>query len=276
MGSVRNDPVMPDRRTLIIASAPRTGSTLLSRLLKSTGVAGLPSEFLHPSAILEDGPRLGIRRTRRVASLPRLERHRLGLERQPGRLTDVSPSKVRRYLEVVENANRSANGVFAINLHWSQFEIASSRWGIVFPPVGPDAVWVHLWREDRFAQAVSWLRALQTDRWNTDDKGSSGEPVYDSVRLGRLARRAIVSKKGWDRHFETFATPPMMLTYEQLSSDPAGAVDEILGLLGEKSAVEPEASMGVQRDDLSREWIERMLVDLPGLAGQRYATPETR
>ena len=275
MGTGQNDPMMPDRKTLTIASAPRTGSTLLSRLLRSTGVAGLPSEYLRAPAILEDGPRLGIR-TRRVTSLPRLERHRLGLAKRRGMLTDVAPSKVRPYLDTVEDANRSTNGVFAINLHWDQFEIASTRWGIVFPPVGPDAVWVHLWREDRFAQAVSWLRALQTDRWNTDDPGSSGEPVYDSVRLGRLARLAIASKTGWDAHFEMFPTPPVLLTYEQLSSDPAGAVDEILGLLGEESAVEPEASIGVQRDDLSSEWIERMLVDHPGLASQRYARPETR
>lgn len=254
-----------------MASTERTGSTYLCRLLKSTGVAGEPDEYLNDWWILNEGP--GLRtRTRKVSVLPRYVVSRLGLLKRPVKSVDVEASGAQRYLDSVEKAYRSPNGVFALKLHWKQFAIATESWGLDFPPAGPDVVWVHLWREDRFAQAVSWLRALQTNHWNTEDP-SIGEPVYDPVRLGHLVRQVIAAKDRWDRHFETFEKPPLELTYEHLNSDPVGVVDQVLEMLGEKTTVVPEVSIRVQRDRLNQEWMERMVKDHPDLVDLRYAPP---
>lgn len=258
-------------RTLIVASMERTGSTYLCRLLKSTGVAGEPDEYLNDWWILTKGPGFGIR-TCKVLSLPKVAGYGLGLLKTPGGYADVAPSGVPRYLHAIEKAHRSPNGVFALKLHWKHFAFATGSWGLDFPPAGPDVTWVHLWREDRFAQAVSWLRALQTNHWNTEDP-SIGEPVYDSVRLGHLVRQAIAAKDRWDRHFETFENPPLELTYEYLNSDPVGVVDQVLEMLGEKTTVVPEVSIMVQRDRLNQEWMERMVKDHPDLVDLRYAPP---
>ena len=46
-------------KTLLIASAPRTGSTLLCRLLWSTGEVGRPKEYLNPMQVRDWSVRLG-------------------------------------------------------------------------------------------------------------------------------------------------------------------------------------------------------------------------
>ena len=43
------------RRTYVIASTPRTGSTLLARALWDTGLVGAPKEYLNPMQIRDLG-----------------------------------------------------------------------------------------------------------------------------------------------------------------------------------------------------------------------------
>jgi LPS sulfotransferase NodH len=268
------DDLVNNRRTLIIATVPRTGSTMLSGLLESTRLAGNPAEYLGAKAILGRGPDLGIR-TRRLASIPKLERYRLGFARQGGMLSHVAPSKVRGYLDAVEDAHRGPNGVFALKIHRNQFEFATERCGVEFPVPGPDVVWVYLRREDRFAQAVSYLRAMQTQRWHTKE-AADGKPVYDPGKLRGCVGLFISQTKAWERLFATFENGPLRVTYEDLIRDPNVTVYKILGLLGEVSTTVPETTLQVQRDSLTDEWIERMLVDLPELVDQRYARSDIR
>ena len=135
----------------IICALPRSGSTLLCDLLASTGVAGRPASFY------------------RSQSIPRWAR-RLNLS-----VTELADEKEfnRAYVAAVLRAGAGDTGLFGLRLMWESVEELSRRLDTLYPGLPDDAVrferafgptrYVHLLRQDKVMQAVSRLKAIQTD-----------------------------------------------------------------------------------------------------------------
>ena len=146
-------------RSYVLCGTPRTGSTLLCGLLRSTGVLGRPeSYFREPDEVAW------------AASF--------GLATEGRRVRDY-----RAFVNAARSAGTSTNGVFGARIMWGSLERMVDGLGRV--PGRPDLLvleealgpltFIHLRREDIAAQAVSWCRAEQTGYWQQGDV-VTGEP----------------------------------------------------------------------------------------------------
>ncbi|NEQ98385.1 MAG: hypothetical protein F6K30_16975 [Cyanothece sp. SIO2G6] len=133
------------KRSYIICSTGRSGSTLLSKTLVKLEQFGNPDEYFHHMNIEE-----------------------LQLKKKPERFIP--------YFESVLDKGLSANGTFAIKMHWWQLNdfLETTRQLDVFEGMTdieilnsafPNLKFIYIWRQDMVAQAVSTEVALQTGVW---------------------------------------------------------------------------------------------------------------
>jgi LPS sulfotransferase NodH len=125
-------------QTYIVASTPRTGSSLLCEGLWQTGIAGRPGEVFAP-----DFRHLWYRRWC-------LNPH-AGFD---------------AYLRAAASNGTTPNGVFGFKIQWMHVPVLAREAGAspdtVLDVLFPGAVFVNTVRRDRRAQALSWYRAEVT------------------------------------------------------------------------------------------------------------------
>ena len=173
------------RRAVVVLSTPRTGSTLLCRTLWDSGRLAAPKEYFNPMQARD----WAVRRGEHVASylpsraLPLWERR-------------WTPARRREHIATVLAHRTDASGLFACKLQHNQL----GRWFGDLPGL-EDAVGqliiVRLTRDDKTAQARSWVRALQTGQW------AAHQPVRGPTRvhpfaLRRAARVLREREAAWD------------------------------------------------------------------------------
>jgi LPS sulfotransferase NodH len=206
-----------------VCGTPRAGTSLLTGLLKSTGIAGKPEEYFW-----RDDMPLWAKRW--------------------------STSGFAEYISAAIRAGTTSNGVFGAKLMWGYMDEFLGRLRLLAGgPAASDralvahffgrSVFIWVWRGDVVAQAVSWAKAIQTCVW------------YD--HLGRLhSARADFDFEQW---FAANEIEPLPVQYEDLASDNAGIAKRALAFLGleisdDLRIVEQTRR---QRDALNHEWVTR-------------------
>lgn len=199
----------PAAKTLILCSAPRTGSYELCRYLMAAGV-GIPHEYFHPDFARDFGPRFGI-------------------EGNP-----LDGSNVQPYIEALRRY-RGQNGVLAINLQYWQLSgaLLNGSGNSLFK----DAAIVHLFRSDVGNQVTSWRVAMNTGLWDHSRlRTAEGRPFPDDIDA-RIQQYEEDLKliTGEDTNFREFfalaGIDPYFVTMKELFADPAGVVHKIAKLL---------------------------------------------
>ncbi|MCB9765904.1 MAG: hypothetical protein H6739_39385 [Alphaproteobacteria bacterium] len=240
-------PRAPEQR-YVIASLPRTGSTLLCRALWDTGRVGAPKEYLNPMQLRDwsvrfDGPAARLRYGLIRGPLLALVGHGWSAYRR-----DAHLSRVR--------ARRSGpEGHFGLKLHFHHFQ---RFYGGRVESLGP-ARWILLTRADPVAQAVSWARAQQTGAWASTQRADL-PPVYSRRRIQRALDRIHAFEAGWRQALQAAGVSPLHLTYEQLDADLTAACRRVLGHLGfrDADAIDiPAPTLVRQADGISADWIRR-------------------
>ncbi|MFF0370659.1 Stf0 family sulfotransferase [Micromonospora sp. NPDC005087] len=237
----------------LICGTPRTGSSLLLGLLESTGVAG------HPQAYF------------------RAPDEALWAERWLLPRTADGGFDYAAYVRAARDAGRTDNGVFGAKLMWGTLDEVVDKLGMVHPDLaGQDVAllerafgrtrFVYLRRDDVLAQAVSWLRAEQTQVWYIDGNSeiSGGdrtgkEPTFDREGIDGLIQTIDDHNAEWQAWFSATGVRPHVVRYEDLDEDMVAVTRGILHFLGldmpAGRAVVPQHQR--QADDLNREWIHR-------------------
>jgi trehalose 2-sulfotransferase len=264
------------RLAYLLCATPRSGSTLLCELLRSTGVAGRPGEPLQQ-----------LRATNR-ARQPRQyfegldDPEVLGLlrETQPG-----EPESAELFEERLTRAIADAttpNGVFATKLMWGY---ALDLFGRLqerpatrdLPPAEalaqtfPLTAYVHVTRPDKVAQAVSLWTAVQTERWR-DEGGETPEgrePQYSRAAIAHLERQLDNQDRAWRLWFRNAGIEPLTVTYDELVADQVATVERVLvaaGIEERPEQLEP-VQMRRQSDGRSADWIARFEAERAGVAG---------
>jgi trehalose 2-sulfotransferase len=188
-GELFDRPTCPVRNKIFICATGRTGSWLLCRAMIHHGI-GIPHEYFNAIHIRLLGPRFGI--------------HALADGRQLG----FDSVARRAYLAELMH-RRTINGIFAAKIHWGQYASYLDN------PEGVEmlqrAHFIHLYREDLLAQALSFHVAKETGRWGVDDTVTT--PPASAPRAAELQWRgkhsygrgfrlgtAVIHKKG--RHID--------------------------------------------------------------------------
>jgi len=197
-------------KTVIICSAPRTGSYELCRFLLAAGL-GIPFEYMHPQFASQLGPRWE-------------------LPADPLRAENIGP-----YIEALR-LRRAQNGVFAVNLQYWHFSgfLMNNPGNALFT----DAFVVYLFRPDLAAQLTSWRVAMATGVWDYSGRRTSDPRPYPPSPDERAAQfeKDLKFISGEDAGFrELFALAgiaPYYLAMEELFRAPREVVGRIAAALG--------------------------------------------
>lgn len=241
----------PPKRTILICSHPRSGSTLLGEAITFAGGHGCPLEYFH------------------VGFRPSLA------ERWGAFEPDAYVAAVRRYRTDVD-------GTLAVKLFWRDMQdLAAERdpglaarlslpprdtpaetyeaLVALLAPIFPAPRFVHLVRTDRARQAISAAAATDTRLWRSipgvGEQDAVAEPSYDYERITDLIALSDFSHGHWRNFFAAARVVPHRLSYERLAADYERSVAEVFAHLG-IDATPPAIRMRRQYDERS----ERMLV----------------
>lgn len=260
---------MTTRRLHVIAATERTGSTLLCSILRATGAAGNPSEYLNiqTNNFATFRSRHHVPRIR-VGSLPvALARRATG--RFPWNdVTSFSRSSFIDYLRKVALVNTTPNGIFGVKMHWNQYERHMLALGVDVSLWAAPVSWVRITRENELRQAISFVRATQTRSW-TSHRAATRQPRYDSGAIIAALDRITSENAAWDAYFTANDIHPLPITYEQLTRDTDATIRLVMDHVGAHVDIVPQPDTKSQSDELNAQWARQFVDEHPEHAHRR-------
>jgi len=240
--------------SFIICATSRSGSTLLCKLLTATGVAGKPESYFH---------------------LPSVSGWAIDYD-VPSREADTKQQVMRAILAQVRQQGSNGTNVFGLRLMRKSFDYLMEQLDGLFPCLPSDAarferafgrtLYIHLSRDDKIAQAVSVVKAMQTGLWHIAPDGTeleraapSRQPVYDADHIEREIAELTAYDADWEHWFKKERLQPLRVTYQELADNPSAILARILHSLGLDSDAADNVRPGVGKlaDATSRDWVKR-------------------
>ena len=248
--------VHPPTRVIAIAATPRTGSTLLARGLEASGLFATSIEHANPYHLAWE---LGGLHKARL---------RLRLATADSIVARAGPQRVEQTLRRVAAEKQTSDGTFGLKIMWAHYELYFLDHNLDVGMFGAPVSWIRIRRRDYVRQAVSILRAEQTDRWSADERLRFNRvrttPRYDGARLRELVDREAEREKKWDGYFGANGLRPFEVTYEDLDADYEGTMRAVLDHLGAIGADVPPRQLQRQSDELNEEWVRRFRAEMSG------------
>lgn len=217
------------RKSYVIASSFRSGSTLLCVRLWETGVLGAPWEYLNFH------------------------------NEMPLMMSRLQPRSPEDYIEKLLACRTSSNGVFGVKAHFHDFSAGIERYQGLLDRLSP-ITYIYIDRRDKLAQAVSMAKAHQTDAWTSLAAPKSCAPRYCKHEIARCFAEANRQTQDWRRWFRDRGIKPMPVDFEDLVADPGRIVREIVTALGVQNDTPDTVfvpKIQKQGDDMNEDWIER-------------------
>lgn len=247
---------MDQPRAYIICTSPRSGSTLLCHLLRATGVAGYPQSHFHRPD-LQDWL------------------NSYGLDRGG---YDTHLDALRAALSAGIARGKGQGDLFALRLQRHSFPYFMNQLGLLFPDLPNDRArietafgrcqFIHLTRENKLDQAISYVKADQTGLWHKGPDGREierlappADPVYDASAITTQYDEFIQMDRAWRLWFDAQNIQPLRITYDALSADPFGVRAQVLDVLGVTYAAPVDEIPPVAKlaDATNAEWARRYL-----------------
>jgi LPS sulfotransferase NodH len=248
----------PPRRTLVICTQQRSGSTLLAEAIYFAGGLGCPQEYLHR----------GFR--------PILE-ERWGLSGVPA------------YIGSLQRLRTDPSGVFSIKLFWRDVvdfilgrapgEFARLAGAPAWLPDHrlyvrilaalaeflPNPTFVYLTRRDNILQAISLSVAGQTNLWRQYSSGSATaggfQPVYSFDEIVQFLADIQNGNAHWLNFFRANGLPYHQIAYEDLSQDYEGTLRGLFHSLGRPDAAILPPRLHKHVETFAEKWLERFMED---------------
>jgi len=205
---------------------------MLCRYMINAGL-GVPHEYFNPINMRRIAPRLGLGESAaRLDWRARSPWDRIPLTRAAqGRAAEVD--FLSNYIPAIV-PRRCQGGIFAAKIHFGDFL------KVLDNPVGfrllDGGLFIHLYREDMLAQAVSIHFANLTGRWDIDETvvtAPAAKPdFFDVAAIDRTLGELAEQGRGWRLFLARNGLSPLSVSYERLCEDPYGIVMAIARRLG--------------------------------------------
>jgi LPS sulfotransferase NodH len=201
----------PADQTLIICSAPRTGSWELCRYLLAAGI-GVPHEYFNSNYA-----------------------RRLG-ERWAFSQSPLEASQLERYVRALRH-RRARGGVFATKLQFPHFDrcLRNETGRRLFER----ATVIHLFRPDAVAQYASYRLALETGVWDFSSRPTLAALVRDSKDFDNFLKQALqeldilmCQDAGFRCMFALLGIRPFFVTTDELFRNPRQVIGNIADSIG--------------------------------------------
>ncbi|MFX0547146.1 Stf0 family sulfotransferase [Roseovarius sp. S1116L3] len=238
----------------MICTAPRSGSTLLCRLLSGTGIAGNPDSHFH-SPSLDDW----------------LDDYGLKLANYA-----TKNDCLRAVFESALHRGKGDTDIFGLRMQIGSFGKFTQQLRLLLPGRMSDAdriedafgptLCIHLSRSDGLGQAISRVRAEQKGQWHRNADGSDLERLappqearYDANAIERHMTALAAMDAAWEGWSKREAINPLRITYDALSKDPQKVLAQVLSALklDPSNAQSVETPTAKLADALNHAWRER-------------------
>lgn len=233
------------RRSYLVCSTPRSGSNLLCEALKNTKLAGRPHQYFW---------------------VPKVDKWAEKYDLDPE--TDFTG-----YVRGVVEKSATSNGIFGLKSMWDFLLAFEQRLRATpefadFPgplhellaAVFPDLRYVHITRRDKVKQAVSLVRALQSDLWTSQQQESrppKADLHFDPEAIRAMLRDLDEAEAGWESLFTAAGVRPYSVAYEDLVDayeETAIGVLQYLEIPLPAKVTFGERKLQKQGDGLNEEW----------------------
>ena len=238
----------------IICTSPRSGSTLLCRLLAATGVAGNPNSHFHR---------------------PDIESWLRSYELARGDFASERDAVAAVFREAIA-FGKGQTDMFGLRLQRGSFGFFMEQTARLYPgrandPARFEAAFgrtrlIWLSRESKLDQAISYIKAQQTGLWHKAPDGTEIErqsapepPVYDQARIADQIAKFEAMDRAWQDWFARENLRPIRLSYEALAASPHEALRDVLRGLGVEEDKGSDVAIPVAKlaDGVSRDWAVR-------------------
>lgn len=245
---------MANYDSYIVCTSPRSGSTLLCKLLEATGVTGNPASYFHRPSIDDWAADLGV-----IITRPDQEREAL---------TELFRAAI--------SQGDNGTGMFGVRLQAHSFPFFREKLAVLYPDEPTDAdrfraafgrtLFLHLTRLDKVAQAVSYIKAHQTGLWHVAADGTELErlsphtdAVYDRAAIERTVATMEAYDEAWYAWFNQETIEPHRISYDDLSADPLQILRNILNKLGVAHTALAGVQPGTRKiaDQTNAVWVDR-------------------
>ena len=243
------------RRTILLCSEQRSGSTLLGEALYFAGNLGCPLEYFHAGFRPDFVARW---RTHDADDyLHAVHRHRTA----PGG-TFSAKLFWRDVLDLLAERDTALRDSLAVSQPEATDPDLYRRSARTLAPLFDDATFIHLKRLDRVRGAVSGDLAEQTGLWRAipgvGEHEPLTDPVFDFNRIATRIANTAWAHAHWANLFAAIDATPIVLGYEDLTRDYTGSVGTILRAL-DSDAPAPSPRMQRQSDRRSEDFALRYL-----------------
>ncbi len=255
---------MKNYQSYIICTSPRSGSTLLCKLLAVTGKSGNPESYFHNPSISDW-----------LSNLDLSPKH-------SGRECYV----LNAIMDAVRERGTGNTGMFGLRLQRKSFDFLIEKIGVLHPGLSSDAkrfqavfgntLFIYLTRDNKLEQAISFVKATQSGLWHRAPDGTElerlsapKELVYDADEIARHLVGLTALDNDWEDWFAGEKIDRMCVSYTELSDDPKEVLARILDRLG----VGREVAKGIRpavaklADATNQNWMKRFLAERGDVIG---------
>ena len=224
---------LPPEKSVMIASLPRSGSTIFCEHMWRSGCLGAPMEY---PAIPYSSDLYSRRRS----------------------------DSAEDYWRKVQSRRTSPNGIFSYKIFVNNLLNISREHPGLYRQMEATHI-VYMTREDELGQAISHSRAMRSGIWFSGVNRRDQVP-YDAEHINKCLHHIGEQKAFWEDVFRKSGTRVHRVTYEAFLRDPEEAIHAVAAFVG--VSIDPERHIDIplispQRDETTVEWRRRFLADRP-------------
>ncbi len=249
---------MASYQSYIICTSPRSGSTLLCKLLAATDKSGKPDSHFHSPAVSDWA----------------------GYYKISGDDFTNERDLLKAIFRAAHERGSGSTGICGLRLQRKSAEFFMQKLLVLckggtlnsdverIQRVFGNTLFIHLSRHNKLDQAISLLKASQTGLWHKAPDGTEldrtathQEPVYDAHAIASHLAELTDMDAHWNSWFHEQALEPLRISYDDLSANPTGILARILGQLGVDLKLSEGIDLPVAKlaDETSKLWAKRFL-----------------
>lgn len=238
----------------VICTSPRSGSTMLCKLLAKSKVAGNPASLFHEPSICAW-----------------LDYYKLDATAFASRREALES-----IFEAAKTRGKGETDVLGVRLQRGSFDFFLGQLAFLYPEAKTDVerietafgptLFIYLARNDKLDQAISYIRAEQTGLWHLRADGTELERTeiqredgYDPHAIREKLAEFTDFDTAWRSWFDTQSVVPLEISYETLAQQPQSQLARVLHALGADGSIAQGIPTRTSKlaDDISRDWRSR-------------------
>lgn len=241
-------------KSYVICTSPRSGSTLLCRLLGEAGTAGAPESHFHA---------------------PSLDKW-LGYYGLQNDDFSTRQDALKAVFKSAYERGKGASDIFGLRLQHQSVDFFTEQLRVLYPSLPDDTsridaafgktLFIHLTRENKLDQAISYVKATQSGLWHKASDGTElerlsepKEPAYDADAIAAQLELSVQMETEWEAWFAAEKITPLRITYQDLAAAPYATLERVLHSLDLKCKPRENTTLPVAKlaDATNRDWAER-------------------